>query len=55
MGLILGRAEALDESDLRGVEQFLYREAALLDDKSRQDWLALYTEDCFYWVPSTMG
>ncbi len=55
MGLILGRAEALDESDLRGVEQFLYREAALLDDKSWQDWLALYTEDCFYWVPSTMS
>jgi 3-phenylpropionate/cinnamic acid dioxygenase small subunit len=55
MGLILGRAESLDESTLRGIEQFLYREAGLLDDKSWEDWLALYTEDCFYWVPSTMG
>jgi 3-phenylpropionate/cinnamic acid dioxygenase small subunit len=55
MGLILGRAEALDDSALRDVEQFLYREAALLDDKSWQDWLALYTQDCFYWIPSTMG
>jgi len=54
MGLILGRAETLNESDLREVERFLYREAALLDDKSWQEWLALYTEDCFYWVPSTV-
>jgi 3-phenylpropionate/cinnamic acid dioxygenase small subunit len=55
MGLILGRADALDDSTLRDIEQFLYREAALLDDKSWQDWLALYTDDCFYWIPSTMG
>jgi len=55
MGLILGRAEALDDSALRDVEQFLYLEAALLDDKSWQDWLALYTEDCFYWIPSMTG
>jgi 3-phenylpropionate/cinnamic acid dioxygenase small subunit len=54
MGLILGRAEALDEATSRSVEQFLYREVALLDDKNWQGWLALYTEDCFYWVPSTM-
>jgi 3-phenylpropionate/cinnamic acid dioxygenase small subunit len=55
MGLVLGRAEPLDESGLREIERFLYREAALLDDKDWQAWLALYTEDCFYWVPSTMG
>ena len=54
MGLILGRAEALNESELREVERFLYREAALLDDKNWQEWLALYTEDCFYWIPSTV-
>lgn len=41
--------------DLRAIEQFLYLEALLLDEKRWQDWLALYTEDCFYWVPSVMG
>ena len=41
--------------DLRAVEQFLYREAMLLDEKRWQDWLALYTDDCFYWVPSVVG
>jgi benzoate/toluate 1,2-dioxygenase beta subunit len=43
------------ELDLQAVTQFLYREAALLDDKRWQDWLALYTDDCFYWVPSVVG
>src|SRR5215469_7796780 len=43
------------EADLRAIEQFLYREAALLDAKRWQDWLALYTDDCFYWVPSVAG
>jgi 3-phenylpropionate/cinnamic acid dioxygenase small subunit len=52
MGLILGGTTS---SDLREVEQFLFHEAALLDDKNWPDWLALYTDDCFYWVPATMG
>jgi benzoate/toluate 1,2-dioxygenase beta subunit len=43
------------ETDLRAVEQFLYHEAALLDEKRWGEWLALYTDDCFYWVPSVMG
>jgi 3-phenylpropionate/cinnamic acid dioxygenase small subunit len=41
--------------DVRAIEQFLYREAMLLDEKRWQEWLALYTEDCFYWVPSVIG
>jgi benzoate/toluate 1,2-dioxygenase beta subunit len=41
--------------DLRVIEQFLYREAQLLDEKRWEEWLALYTEDCFYWIPSVMG
>jgi ethylbenzene dioxygenase subunit beta len=41
--------------DLRAIEQFLYREALLLDEKRWAEWLALYTEDCFYWVPSVPG
>jgi 3-phenylpropionate/cinnamic acid dioxygenase small subunit len=43
------------ESELRAIEHFLYREAMLLDEKRWQEWLALYTEDCFYWVPSVVG
>ena len=41
--------------DLHALEQFLYREAMLLDEKRWADWLALYTEDCFYWIPSVVG
>jgi p-cumate 2,3-dioxygenase beta subunit len=35
------------------VEDFLYREAALLDAWALDDWLALYTTDATYRVPST--
>ncbi len=47
--------DAVAETDLREIEQFLYHEAHLLDEKRWDDWLALYTEDCFYWVPSVVG
>jgi len=33
------------------VEQFLYREAALLDDRRFDDWLALIADDIHYWMP----
>ncbi|WP_454871630.1 aromatic-ring-hydroxylating dioxygenase subunit beta [Paraburkholderia xenovorans] len=33
------------------VEQFLFREAGLLDDRSFDDWLALWTDEGRYWVP----
>tara|TARA_R110002072_G_scaffold113986_4_gene243896 strand:+ start:15017 stop:15550 length:534 start_codon:yes stop_codon:yes gene_type:complete len=32
-------------------EQFLYQEAALLDDRRFDDWLGLLTEDIHYWMP----
>jgi p-cumate 2,3-dioxygenase beta subunit len=35
------------------VEVFLYREAALLDDWKLADWLALFTDDAVYHVPTT--
>jgi p-cumate 2,3-dioxygenase beta subunit len=35
------------------VEDFLYYEASLLDDWKLNDWLALFTEDGQYIVPST--
>ncbi|HEY1721591.1 MAG TPA: aromatic-ring-hydroxylating dioxygenase subunit beta [Magnetospirillaceae bacterium] len=43
------------DTDIRAIERFLYREAALLDEARWEEWLALYTDDCFYWVPSVMG
>jgi 3-phenylpropionate/cinnamic acid dioxygenase small subunit len=55
MTLTLGKVEPSGAVDLGAVEQFLYREAMLLDDKRWAEWLALYSEDCFYWVPSVVG
>lgn len=37
--------------DLREIEQFLFREAGLLDAARFDDWLALFTDTCWYWVP----
>lgn len=33
------------------VEQFLFAEAALLDEHRYTDWLKLFTDDCHYWMP----
>ena len=33
------------------VEQFLYHEAALLDDRRFHEWLDLLTDDVEYWMP----
>ena len=32
-------------------QQFLYREARLLDERRWDEWLALWTDDGMYWVP----
>ncbi|HEX9788650.1 MAG TPA: aromatic-ring-hydroxylating dioxygenase subunit beta [Candidatus Binatia bacterium] len=37
----------------REVEDFIAREAAMLDEWLLDDWLALFTEDARYMVPST--
>lgn len=42
-------AEALD---LHRCERFLQHEARLLDEGKFDDWLALFTPDGCYWVPS---
>ena len=34
------------------IEQFLYREARLLDSERFAEWLDLFTEDCHYWMPA---
>ncbi|MSP42639.1 MAG: 3-phenylpropionate/cinnamic acid dioxygenase subunit beta [Alphaproteobacteria bacterium] len=37
---------------LHEVEQFLYREARLLDAEQFEAWLELLTEDIHYWMPA---
>jgi 3-phenylpropionate/cinnamic acid dioxygenase small subunit len=37
---------------LAEAERFLLHEARLLDEARFDDWLALFTEDAWYWVPS---
>ena len=43
----------LARSSRADVEDFLYAEAALLDEWRLDEWLALFTEDATYSVPST--
>jgi 3-phenylpropionate/cinnamic acid dioxygenase small subunit len=43
---------ALPAPTLRDVEQFLYREARLLDERRFEEWADLFTEDGVYWVPT---
>jgi benzoate/toluate 1,2-dioxygenase subunit beta len=38
--------------DRSQVENFLYREARLMDCHAYDEWLALWTDDALYWVPS---
>lgn len=48
-------ADAADRSAgflLAECEAFLVNEAQLLDEGRFGDWLALFTEDAWYWVPS---
>jgi biphenyl 2,3-dioxygenase beta subunit len=37
---------------LREVEQFLYQEARLLDERRFHEWIELFTEDVHYWMPT---
>lgn len=36
---------------IREVEQFLYHEARLLDERRFHEWLELFTEEVRYWMP----
>ena len=33
------------------IEDFLYREAELLDERRYEEWLDLFTQDAHYWMP----
>ena len=43
---------AVDPLDVQRCERFLMHEARFLDDARFDDWLALFTADGWYWVPS---
>lgn len=43
------------QPDLRAIEQFLFLEARLMDEKRWDEWQALYVEDGEYWVPASRG
>jgi biphenyl 2,3-dioxygenase beta subunit len=43
--------ELVDQATHFEIQRFLFAEARLLDDRRFDEWLALFTEDCRYWVP----
>tara|TARA_R110002111_G_scaffold108805_3_gene167587 strand:+ start:811 stop:1293 length:483 start_codon:yes stop_codon:yes gene_type:complete len=40
---------------VRRVEEFLFHEARLLDEREFESWMALFAEDGIYWIPATPG
>lgn len=38
--------------DRQQIERFLYDEAQLMDEHRYDEWLALWTDDALYWVPT---
>ncbi|WCT75130.1 3-phenylpropionate/cinnamic acid dioxygenase subunit beta [Sphingomonas naphthae] len=47
-----GRMSAVDELLLtREIEEFLYREADMIDSRHFEEWLDYFAEDIRYWVP----
>ena len=44
-------SNALPDGDLEAIELLLYRETEYLDQARYDDWLALFSEDCRYWIP----
>jgi len=43
----------VSDAELRRIEQFLFRDADLLDDWKLHEWLTTFTADAHYLVPST--
>lgn len=41
----------MQDTTIREIEQFLYREARMLDDRQYHAWLDLFTDDVRYWMP----
>lgn len=45
----------MSSADIKAIEEFLYREASLLDRPDLDRWMELFTEDGSYWMPATEG
>tara|TARA_R110000787_G_scaffold233754_2_gene340646 strand:+ start:1139 stop:1633 length:495 start_codon:yes stop_codon:yes gene_type:complete len=45
----------VDLAAIRRVEEFLYFEARLLDERRFEEWQALFADDGIYWIPATPG
>jgi benzoate/toluate 1,2-dioxygenase beta subunit len=43
------------EPVLEQLEQYLFREARLIDEKRWDEWAALFADEAEYWVPATRG
>ena len=41
----------MPDQDIRKIEAFLFHEADLIDQRDYEGWLALFTDDCRYWIP----
>src|SRR5919108_5261561 len=49
---MMDQSEAIAQLLLKQqIEDFLYHEAELLDERRYEDWLALLTDDVRYWMP----
>jgi 3-phenylpropionate/cinnamic acid dioxygenase small subunit len=46
------QSRSIPSVDSREVEEFLYYEAALLDDRKYEEWLSLFTDKAVYWIPA---
>lgn len=42
----------VDSAIRQKLEDLVYREALLLDEKKYDEWMNLFTEDGYYWVPA---
>jgi 3-phenylpropionate/cinnamic acid dioxygenase small subunit len=41
------------DPDIRLIERFLFDEAQMLDDRRFNEWLSLFSDNGWYWVPIT--
>ena len=49
----MARGRNIDEKDLLAAgTELIEREAALIDERRWDEWLALFTPDCEYWMPA---
>ena len=41
--------------DHQDIINFIYEEVRLIDERKFDDWLALFSDDCIYWMPLEHG